>query len=372
MVVAVPTSKTVDINQLEGAAACLELINESKEKAPSLDQSLVCPGQNSKDASSDKIAEGKIEENAISDGKEEKSEIQNNIKRENSPRSSSKSIEANEQAPSSPEKKKVLKTKKVRDKAESGQPEAAKKDEVVANEAKSVEVEAKNEKPASDVAAKSEDGKEDVEKPVRKLKEKSQSLDSEPTNETPEMPARPMERRRSKIFETAEKFNQLAAGAENDKPKKIFIPGVNVGGAKRAFERKASLSSITIPQTVKPSASKIIIEVPAVVKDDKVQEKISENFESNNKTDKQSKLDEEKKRAVDIITGAIGKPPVMKKMNGSPPTSPQNSSSNKLGLKLQVGPNDLRNATVSVSSPVETKFAFESKPVLVAETVRYF
>lgn len=49
------------------------------------------------------------------------------------------------------------------------------------------------------------------------------------------------ERRRSKILETAEKFQAGAAAA--DKPKKIVIPGVNVESHKKEFERKASLTS---------------------------------------------------------------------------------------------------------------------------------
>lgn len=61
-------------------------------------------------------------------------------------------------------------------------------------------------------------------------------------------PTKPIERRRSKIFETAEKLQNMAKGSEIapkvvEKPKKIFIPGVNVGGFKKEFERKASLTS---------------------------------------------------------------------------------------------------------------------------------
>ncbi len=54
------------------------------------------------------------------------------------------------------------------------------------------------------------------------------------------------ERRRSKIFETAEKF-QNANQANNDKLKKIVIPGVSVGSLKKEFERKASLTSTNLP-----------------------------------------------------------------------------------------------------------------------------
>lgn len=47
------------------------------------------------------------------------------------------------------------------------------------------------------------------------------------------------ERRKSKILETAERFQ--GGAATNDKSKKIIIPGVNVEGYKKEFERKASL-----------------------------------------------------------------------------------------------------------------------------------
>lgn len=188
---------------------------------------------------------------------------------------------------------------------------------------------------------------------AKKVKDRALSLDSELSGQVAD--SKPPERRRSKIFETAEKFSQLASPVEDLQKPKIFIPGVNVGGVKRAFERKASLSMPPpAPQTSKPNATKVIIDVPSGKKADKGDEVSRE---------------EEKKRAVDIISGAIGKPPVQRKVNGSPPTSPSTADPKKLGLKIPVGPNDFRSATVSVSTPVETKFPFEGKPALQAKTV---
>ncbi|KAJ8870586.1 hypothetical protein PR048_029609 [Dryococelus australis] len=63
-------------------------------------------------------------------------------------------------------------------------------------------------------------------------------------------PTRTVERRRSKIFETAEKFNHLLSGGSEPagaKPKKVFIPGVKVSDAKQAFERKSSISGPSVP-----------------------------------------------------------------------------------------------------------------------------
>uniref|UniRef100_A0A1A9WLS0 Protein kinase domain-containing protein n=1 Tax=Glossina brevipalpis TaxID=37001 RepID=A0A1A9WLS0_9MUSC len=52
------------------------------------------------------------------------------------------------------------------------------------------------------------------------------------------------ERRKSRILETAEKFQQLnsAPASGTEKPKKFVIPGVSVGSFKKEFERKASTS----------------------------------------------------------------------------------------------------------------------------------
>lgn len=51
------------------------------------------------------------------------------------------------------------------------------------------------------------------------------------------------DRRKSRILETAEKFQQMNANntsAATDKPKKLVIPGVSVGNFKKEYERKSS------------------------------------------------------------------------------------------------------------------------------------
>lgn len=53
------------------------------------------------------------------------------------------------------------------------------------------------------------------------------------------------ERRKSRILETAEKFQSMN-NQNNEKYKKFVIPGVSVGSFKKEFERKASISSSTI------------------------------------------------------------------------------------------------------------------------------
>lgn len=83
-----------------------------------------------------------------------------------------------------------------------------------------------------------------------KLFQESRSLptDSFETKESfendSESKSKPVERRRSKVFEVAEKFS-----AANEKPvgkipppTKIILPGISVDGAKKEFERRTSLA----------------------------------------------------------------------------------------------------------------------------------
>ena len=63
------------------------------------------------------------------------------------------------------------------------------------------------------------------------------------------------ERRKSKIFEVAEKF-QGVGGANGEKQKKIVIPGVSVGNFKKEFERKASLTSSILSAAERKSLEK--------------------------------------------------------------------------------------------------------------------
>ncbi|KAL6432857.1 hypothetical protein ACFW04_006307 [Cataglyphis niger] len=336
-IITVPTSKTVDFDRAEGAAACLELIEESKERSPSKERSktpLMNECEQSRELSAENIQQiYEINQKA----NEEDKTPQKHTK------SPSKSLYEDVDIAS----------------------ESANKTNEMPLDKKSSALESKvpneNDTSIKNEAYLSQDMLqfEPTENDFKKLKEKALSLDSELSNEVISAPIKPVERRRSKIFETAEKFNQLASTAENEKPKKIFIPGVNVGGAKRAFERKASLSSITTPSPTKITASKVIIDVPTDKKSEKEteQKQTIGNQETAITDDRLNKQDEAKKRAIDIISGAIGKPPMQRKLNGSPPISPQSSDSKKLlGLKIQVAPNDMRSATVSVSTPIETKF----------------
>lgn len=343
----VPTTKTADLNKVD-AAACLELIEESKEKSPSKERSktpIPMEQERSKEKSAkdtDRLYDTSQNKNKECTLEEKRSEVPDESNRQQA----IASVENNRSTHVLPNK--VMSAKELNDTSKIDVPN---KD----NLSNKLEI---------DNSALEDSKKADsVEKEIKKLKERALSLDSELANDVEDVLTKPVERRRSKIFETAEKFNQMASCIENEKPKKIFIPGVNVGGAKRVFERKASLTSSTV-SPVKHNTSKVIIDVPVDKKNDKVEDKLKFSQASTVDIDEKSnKRDDAKKRAVDIISGAIGKPPVVRKVNGSPPTSPQSQESKKIGLKIPVAPNDVRSATVMVSTPTETKFSFDNNSV---------
>ncbi|XP_066997071.2 uncharacterized protein Nuak [Anabrus simplex] len=299
-------------------------------------------------------------------------------------------------------------------------------------------------------------------------------------DETASPPARPMERRRSKIFETAEKFNNLLSGSSEpkspttEKPKKVFIPGVKVSDAKRAFERKSSLPEAIVPTLSKTSVPKKVPEVnsDATVKGtcqdntevsvaQKVEKKPMEsslmeikekdqNGAKSNSVKNQQSLTSEKgnekvhpdageaelkpeeedtnlqlipalpvtdkiaqqeearikklKDAVEIISNAIAeeskkenlpdsnkkvsssKPPVPASPDSkgrtkgtgvsgptspkSPPPSPLDPATGKKTVRVQVAPNDVRLATIQVSTPEATKFPFNESNITKGESVQ--
>ncbi|EFN79779.1 NUAK family SNF1-like kinase 1 [Harpegnathos saltator] len=359
-IVTVPTSKTVDLDRIEGAAACLELIEESKERSLSKERCQTPPVdeyEEPREPMSAESAQQIYEPNQKVSNVEDMS-LQKYTK---SPSNSFYEDVGGNASESSSNNNNNNNNKIAHETTQPSKKSESAFESKVPNESDTNSV--RNE---AYLPRDTQQQSEPTEGDFKKLKEKALSLDSELSNEAACPPAKPVERRRSKIFETAEKFNQLTSTADSEKPKKIFIPGVNVGGAKRAFERKASLSSITAPPPAKASASKMIIDVPTEKKSEtnekQQQQATSEQTMAAADDKSDNKRDEAKKRAVDIITGAIGKPPMQRKpMNGSPPISPQSSDSKKLGLKIQVAPNDVRSATVSVSTPVETKFGFDTK-----------
>ncbi|XP_043797871.1 uncharacterized protein LOC122717668 isoform X3 [Apis laboriosa] len=353
--VTVPISKTVDLNKIESTAACLELIKECSERSPSKERSktpvVFEEEQPLQDVSRQILSEDRIINDRGCDDEYSKNECRAKSMDDGhrdeimSKPSETMNLAFNQTNISAPSKFEVSNEKVI------GNERFDKISSVSQDDAINLEA---------------------TQREFKKLKEKALSLDSELCNEVREVPAKTFERRRSKIFETAEKFNQMASSVESEKPKKIFIPGVNVGGAKRVFERKASLSSITTPPPMKHTASKMIIDVPSTTDTKRNENSSDKSKQTRNENEEvemegeEKKKEEAKKRAVDIISGAIGKPPMQRRINGSPPISPSSQEPKKISSKVssKVGTNDLRSTTESVSMPnVETNFSFDEKTV---------
>ncbi|KAK1127685.1 hypothetical protein K0M31_003180 [Melipona bicolor] len=346
--ITVPISKTVDLNKIESTAACLELIKECSERSPSKERASVIheQEQQSRISSEDRVAEEYLQDECRA------SESLDDGHRDESAKPSDVALDQTSAAPPSISNLEPTSNEKRTSSVAPGS-DRFEKSNSSASQEEPINLEA-------------------TQREFKKLKEKALSLDSELASEPRDanVPAKTFERRRSKIFETAEKFNQMASTVESEKPKKIFIPGVNVGGAKRVFERKASLSSIGTPPPAKHTASKIIIDVPTTDakrnessndKSTKSVRGIEREEEKNEQEEKKKKEEEAKKRAVDIITGAIGKPPMQRRINGSPPVSPSSHESKKLSSKVAIGANDSRSTVQSVATPTETNFSFDKK-----------
>ena len=136
--------------------------------------------------------------------------------------------------------------------------------------------------------------------------EKEKSVEKEKKEKTPQPDgsvSKPVERRKSKIFETAEKFmSNDQKSSVQEKPKKVYIPGVKVSDFAKAFERRSSIPTAS----VKASPSK-----KAVGKDSKESspvnkkpvtkpmEKKSESPESKKLENNSSQVDKTQNKVVD-------------------------------------------------------------------------
>lgn len=237
-----------------------------------------------------------------------------------------------------------------------------------------------------------------------------------PTNETPAVPVpntpedieppRSTERRKSKIFETAERFNNLAnterKGSVVEKPKKIHIPGVKVSDAKAAYERKSSITSSTtsvpaigerkssissVPPGVKNSLSKKTVQDQPMETASQTTSAEEAIAEPSTPAPEQPQEDRAKKvkEAVGVISSVIEgqvtgrklslkKTPKLNSLDGSRPATPSapgtplspTAVDPVTGLKtvrVQVAPNDVRLATIQVSTPQATKYQGEEPPL---------
>jgi serine/threonine protein kinase len=135
-------------------------------------------------------------------------------------------------------------------------------------------------------------------------KQKEEKIEEKPKVEkSEEAPTKPIERRKSRIFEAAEKFQNMITPTESkpiniEKPKKIVIPGVSVDGFKKEFERKASLTSTSPPKLKGTVSKKILID----------QQKPSEP-ESGKEPEPSEKPDETKKDEKEEIKPEVTETP---------------------------------------------------------------
>ncbi|XP_033365694.1 serine/arginine repetitive matrix protein 2 isoform X3 [Bombus vosnesenskii] len=357
--VTVPISKTVDLNKIESTAACLELIKECSERSPSKERSKtpMIHEPEQRPLAVDESRRISSEDRAVANHDEERSPDE---------RQAQSLDDGHRDESSSMTKRSEMALDQTIACSATPVFEPSNEKTLSGNE--------RFERTSSTAGQEESINLEATQREFKKLKEKALSLDSELSNEPRDAAAKTFERRRSKIFETAEKFNQMASTVENEKPKKIFIPGVNVGGAKRVFERKASLSSIGAPPPTKCVASKMIIDVPTTdtkknensndkSKPTRVEREEREEQEQPEENEEDEKKKEEaKKRAIDIISGAIGKPPMQRRINGSPPVSPSSQEPKKLASKISVSTNDSRSTAQSLTTtPTETNFSFDEK-----------
>ncbi|KAJ8912911.1 hypothetical protein NQ315_017241, partial [Exocentrus adspersus] len=142
--------------------------------------------------------------------------------------------------------------------------------------------------------------------PEEKSKEKEQT---EVKDGEAEASNKPIERRKSRIFEAAEKYQSMMSPPEakpmlTEKPRKVIIPGVSVDGYKKEFERKASLTSTSPPRLKGALSKKSLLDKKDAEED--VQEETEDSKSETNKTD-DSEMKERVKNAVNIISSALDK-----------------------------------------------------------------
>lgn len=251
------TEVTVDPS-LQGAA-CSEIMEESEKKKQSkLKKTLSTSVSN-------KILEG------ISEIPSQEN-VASNVDKENiekTAQETQKPPEKEEKAETKPVKKKVIKKKVLADKNEN----------------------VKSEAPAP--------------QPEEKVKEKEEAE----VKEEAEPPSKPIERRKSRIFEAAEKFQNMMAPPEakpmlTEKPKKVIIPGVSVDGYKKEFERKASLTSTSPPRLKGALSKKNSLDKKA---EEEVKDKVEKESNDETKKTDESEMKERVKNAVSIISSALEK-----------------------------------------------------------------
>ncbi|CAH2005033.1 unnamed protein product [Acanthoscelides obtectus] len=215
-------SKEMDVEQTEltvdpvmQGAACQEIIEEAERKKPSKIKKTLSVANKALEGINENPSQENVTENLNKENIVEKTEELPKADEEKKPATENKV----------PVKKKVVKKKVLSDKNEN-----KKEKEVL---------------PAETPEEKSQE----------KAQPKPKQDKKAPKDTEAEAPPKPVERRKSRIFEAAEKFQSMLAPTdskpmltEKEKPKKVIIPGVSVDGFKKEFERKASITSASPPK----------------------------------------------------------------------------------------------------------------------------
>lgn len=184
------------------------------------------------------------------------------------------------------------------------------KDKDKENDVKTEEVKAPVKKKIVKKKVLTDKNESSPEKKVVAEVEEKKKVESDVKEESPTKPV--VERRQSRIFEQAEKFQNLISSSDSksqvpEKPKKLIIPGVSVGGFKKEFERKASLTS-TSPPKLKPVG---VVSKKLIIEDSKPQQQEEIEVEVKAETEEpqvEVKEQTEKLRnAVSIISNALDK-----------------------------------------------------------------
>ncbi|KAF7269581.1 hypothetical protein GWI33_017362 [Rhynchophorus ferrugineus] len=242
-------SKEMEVEPMIEGAVCQEIIEEMKEKEKEKENA----ANKAKVASKVKRTQSSLG-NKVLEGINEipsQENLANNADKENK----SQAQEATKKTDDKQVEKKNIVKKVLTDKNENeckGKPDEPEK-EVTKEEEKPTEKEKPEIKENGSATPKEEKS------PVKSQKSEE----------------KPIERRKSRIFEAAEKFQNLISPTEQkpapmEKPKRILIPdsmvtkqGVSVDGFKKEFERKASLTSIVPPKLkTSPAPKKTLIDKP--------------------------------------------------------------------------------------------------------------
>ncbi|XP_050294375.1 uncharacterized protein LOC126734700 isoform X2 [Anthonomus grandis grandis] len=255
-------TREMDIDPSIEGAACQEIMEEVKEKENAKKSPSVSKVKRTQSSLGGKLLEGINEipsqENLVD--KENKAE---------SPENKTEEVKSLEEKTAV--KKKVPKKKILTDKNDNDKP--VKLEEIIKKDEK------------------------EKEKPVVKENGTVTPVHEKPCakQEKQETPTKPVERRKSRIFEAAEKFQNLISPTETkpvpvEKPKKILIPGVSVDGFKKEFERKSSLTSTAPIKTKLNEAPKRTLIDKQKSEEEKKPEEAPKVAESSKKVDLKPKI----------------------------------------------------------------------------------